>query len=593
MTATVTGVHVKEASAHDVVCDRVSRYRNHFLRASADRGGSQVCRIDDQLDRLQLQSTVPSPSSSSSPTLQTRSRSSEESEPEVDAAQDARSGTDTKRVEQLQNTLKALSTGSSSQPLLSSTRLLWLLEHADLSSEAAVAASHSPYEKELEWLLVGKATVQTYGLILDSFLNHIIPLSDDIWYWDEVLGSYFYSGLYMLQTSPLRAWGFSKEIYGEAMEKMSNMREKEASEVDNDQATGITASLSVRWQQFYGLVRQSVHNRRIGDLQSKMITPITKCRIEARRKQRNLRKLREMSASGLGVLMDEGLSFDTNDSDSEASKPLSRDRQSDEWKSIVAKSVSLMETVLQNVTTLETTVHDFEDIVFTNVENDPEGVHTEDEELFSQPTIITGKLKQILQVHLPNHAANTRKLAHDHGRPSRIIRYWPAATVLLLSSTTLLRIFVRRKAEIIQWIRDLGDTTRDFWFNWVVEPVKKVIGTIRHDKDSEIAIMSKESLEGDRASLERMVVDFAVDNPEGGSKLSEAQITDLRTKVKEGDLTPVLKAYEQDLRKPFAGTIRGNLIRALLIQIQKTKVDVEVAMGGIDALLKSQELVFG
>ena len=63
--------------------------------------------------------------------------------------------------------------------------------------------------------------------------------------------------------------------------------------------------------------------------------------------------------------------------------------------------------------------------------------------------------------------------------------------------------------------------------------------------------------------------------------------------VREGDLTPVLKAYERDLRKPFMGTVRGDLVRALLIQIQKTKVDVEIAMGGIDALLKSQELVFG
>jgi nuclear-control-of-ATPase protein 2 len=39
--------------------------------------------------------------------------------------------------------------------------------------------------------------------------------------------------------------------------------------------------------------------------------------------------------------------------------------------------------------------------------------------------------------------------------------------------------------------------------------------------------------------------------------------------------------------------VRGDLVRALLIQIQKTKVDVEIAIGGIDALLKSQELVFG
>ena len=109
--------------------------------------------------------------------------------------------------------------------------------------------------------------------------------------------------------------------------------------------------------------------------------------------------------------------------------------------------------------------------------------------------------------------------------------------------------------------------------------------------------MSKRSLEGDRESLERMVVEFAIDNPHhangSSSPLTDAEISTIKTQVREGDLTPVLKAYEKDLASPFMGTVRGNLIRALLIQIQKTKVDVEVAMGGIDALLKSQELVFG
>ena len=145
------------------------------------------------------------------------------------------------------------------------------------------------------------------------------------------------------------------------------------------------------------------------------------------------------------------------------------------------------------------------------------------------------------------------------------------------------------------WFQDLGTTIIDFWTNWVVEPTKKVISTIRHDKESEIAIMSRESLNNDKASLERMVVQFAVDNPDtsDGSRYTEAQMVDLRTKVAQGDVTPVLKAFEKDLRRPFIGTVRGELIRALLIQIQKTKVDVEFALGGIDNLLKSQELVFG
>lgn len=101
--------------------------------------------------------------------------------------------------------------------------------------------------------------------------------------------------------------------------------------------------------------------------------------------------------------------------------------------------------------------------------------------------------------------------------------------------------------------------------------------------------MSKRSLEGDRASLERMVVDFAAQISQNGS----ADIDSVRDAVQEGDLTPVLRAYEQELQRPLYNSLRGNLVRALLIQIQKTKVDVEVAMGGIDALLKSQELVFG
>jgi len=149
-----------------------------------------------------------------------------------------------------------------------------------------------------------------------------------------------------------------------------------------------------------------------------------------------------------------------------------------------------------------------------------------------------------------------------------------------------------RKADILDWIRDLGTTTIDFWTNWVVEPIRKVIGTIRHDEASEISIMSKRSLEVDRASLERMVLDFASDTF-SGSSLSTSQIDTIKMNIQEGDLTPVLKVYEKELQSPLYGTLRGNLIRALLIQVQKSKVDLEVAMGGIDSLLKSQELVFG
>lgn len=132
----------------------------------------------------------------------------------------------------------------------------------------------------------------------------------------------------------------------------------------------------------------------------------------------------------------------------------------------------------------------------------------------------------------------------------------------------------------------------DFWSNWIIDPLRRIIGTIRHDEASEISITSKKSLEGDKASLERMVVDFALDNPRE-LDMNKSEVAKIRADIRDGDLTPILRVYEKELQSPLYGAIRGNLIRALLIQIQKTKVDVELAMGGIDSLLKSQELVFG
>jgi len=203
-------------------------------------------------------------------------------------------------------------------------------------------------------------------------------------------------------------------------------------------------------------------------------------------------------------------------------------------------------------------------------------------------------LIRILDDHLMEQERASQALGQDYGRPSRLIRYWIPGTILLLSGSTLLRILSNRREEMKQWIRDLGTTVVGFWTNWVIEPIKKLIGTIRHDADSEIAIMSRDSLRTDQASLERMVVDFAVDHTnESGAKYTESEVAEIRAKVKEGDLTPVLRAYERDLQQPFVGAVRGDLVRTLLIQIQKTKVDVEIAIGGIDSLLKSQELLFG
>ncbi|KAL9021751.1 MAG: hypothetical protein Q9185_001115 [Variospora sp. 1 TL-2023] len=498
----------------------------------------QVRRIDGQLEKLHWAETT---SVQSSPVLTSASVATSPIDDSDNRTPDAN------RLGELQAAIKLLSTTTSHGALLSREKIQSALVLATYSDstvddrDPSYSAKSSSTEQELEWLLVSKAVAQTHGLIIHLLLEQTLPLGWDIWYWDEVLTSSFYLGLYSIQTSPLRLW------------QLGNLKRLELVEV--------------LWA-YHG---QS----------------------EVKMKQHKLKKFRELSACGLGILVDEGMNLDGDETGMRRAK---NDKHA--WKTIVLKSIALMENVLRNLTDSDFGYHELEDLVFTSVEDDTELSHassSNDDGSDQRLALMVNRLDLVLQEHLPNHVSNSKRLVSKYGRPSRVIRYWILTLALLLSSSTLLRIAVDRKAELATWIRDLGATTVGFWNNWVVEPIRKVVGTIRHDKEAEIAIMSKESLRGDQASLERMVVDFARDNPpaSNGASLGDTDLAKVRAKVREGDLTPVLRAYEKDLRRPFMGTVRGNLIRALLIQVQKTKVDVEIAVGGIDALLKSQELVFG
>ncbi|TGJ82470.1 hypothetical protein E0Z10_g6306 [Xylaria hypoxylon] len=542
---------------------------------------SQVRRLDAHLDGI-IYATITSP----------------QAHPTNEVAAQLNTVLHTPRVKELLRITKALSTTTASQAVIPASQLQLLLTQSKLLSDRSPEELQlSQYESELEWLLVSKAAVQTYGVIIDMLLDQIVPLSDHIWYWDYVLSSPVSTTLHMIQICPAQLWVWFSEVYEDSKARLRRYAGGSAVNAESvaAPANAGASGTAPQWRRFYAIVQSTILEKSLADVQRRMMSPVALCRAEARRKQARLKKLREMTASGLGVLIDEGFAFndigaDDGKSDSELSPP-----NSQEWKGVVERSVALMDMMLRDVLDLDLNTNQMEDKVFAAVAEDTLSIQADEDDL-NRPIVVAKRLHALLDDQLPWNIMTAERLVAKNGRPSRLVRYWLPATALLLSSTTILRIFVNRRQEILDWIQDLGATVRDFWFNWVIEPVRKVIGTIRHDANSEIAIMSRDSLKADRESLERMVVDFALDKSTtttGVSSVSETQIAEIRAKVREGDVTPILRAYEKDLRSPFMGTVRGDLIRTLLIQVQKTKVDVEIAMSGIDSLLRSQELVFG
>ncbi|EXJ58224.1 hypothetical protein A1O7_05649 [Cladophialophora yegresii CBS 114405] len=474
------------------------------------------------------------------------------------------------RTSQLKAVVRALSTTSSSRPLIRRTRLRTLLgQLAKRDGEQVSAETASPAIANLEWVATGKATAQVYGLILSSLLDRTIPLSESIWYWDDLLSSYANIVLYTIQTSPLKFWQQAKEVYADARHKFRQ------GQVLQTSARDATRTVTDSWREFYALVQNSVQERSLAQAQTKILSPFSIARVEVRRNLDHIRYLRKTNAATIGRLVRECLVFAGPPEDRKRGALVQQlDPEDDDWQTTIARTAYLLDI------STRATQEDEED--YTSI--DPQSASSAQ---------VADLLLKVLDQRLPKQEQEANKLSSSYGKPSRLVRYWIPGVVLLLSGSTLLRIFVNRRAEILQWFRELGQTTIDFWTNWVVEPVKKLIGTIRHEEQSEIAIQSRDSLRADRESLERMVVDFAVQHPEGGQNFTEAQVAEIRAKVKEGDLTPVLKAYEREMQSPIKNAIMGDLIRTLLIQVQKTKVDVEVAIGGIDSILKSQELLFG
>ncbi|KAI1175033.1 ATP synthase regulation protein NCA2 [Nemania sp. FL0916] len=498
----------------------------------------------------------------------------------------------TPRAQHLSKIIRALSADPRFPSALSSPRIQSLLTQSGLLSErSSQDLEPSRYESDLEWLVVAKVTVQTYGAVTGMLLDQIVPLSDHMWYWDQVLSSPLSTTLYMLQTAPVDGWVWCNEVYRDCKARLQRYTNDSDSNDELDEAVtnGTASSKTPQWRKFYDIIRSTIHEKSLVRVHQRITSRFARRRSEIRKKQFRLKNTRDKIASCLGILVDEGLAFGNNPAET------FRSEDNQEWKGIVEKSVVLMNVMLRDIMDLEAETDQIEDRIFAGVDDDPLSMLA-DESNRNHPLAIAQRLHQILHHQLPANTDRASGLLAQHGRPSRLIRYWLPATALLLSSTTILRIFFNRKREILDWVQDLGTTVRDFWLNWVVEPIRKVIGTIRHDANSEIAIMSRDSLRADRESLERMVVDFALDKSAttaGGSSISETQVAEIRAKVREGDVTPILRAYERDLRSPLKGTVRGDLVRTLLIQVQKTKVDVEVAMSGIDSLLRSQELVFG
>jgi hypothetical protein len=127
----------------------------------------------------------------------------------------------------------------------------------------------------------------------------------------------------------------------------------------------------------------------------------------------------------------------------------------------------------------------------------------------------------------------------------------------------------------------VAETTKEIVARRLVDPAVDVLKDLL-SPSKEHLMADPQSLRQAEATLETMLADWYGDRE---TTLSPEEVA---ARAKRGDLTSVGETLAAETRRPLSGLISGNIVRALLIQLQASARDAQVALSAVDDLLAAQ-----
>ncbi|KAK7276633.1 hypothetical protein RIF29_17776 [Crotalaria pallida] len=180
-------------------------------------------------------------------------------------------------------------------------------------------------------------------------------------------------------------------------------------------------------------------------------------------------------------------------------------------------------------------------------------------------------------------------LVTKHKKPRKVTQYWirytcgavglSACSVWLLRHSSLMG-----SSDLDNWVQEAKDSTVGFFKDHVEQPLLSIRDELfetfrkRHQ-----GIMDHEEVQLTSDSLHRMLLAFSEQTK--GQKFPE--------NASDHEMLEIVMArYEKELAHPIQNLLSGELARALLIQVQKLKLDTETAMLELNQILRANEINF-
>ncbi|KAM0840174.1 hypothetical protein ACQ4PT_059807 [Festuca glaucescens] len=175
-----------------------------------------------------------------------------------------------------------------------------------------------------------------------------------------------------------------------------------------------------------------------------------------------------------------------------------------------------------------------------------------------------------------------------HKKPRSMTIYWLPYTCgaigLSACSLWLLRhSSLMGSSDLDNWIQDAKESVVGFWDEHVERPVISIRDELFETfKRTDKRVMEKEEVQLTEETLHRMLVAFCEQTkfkpPQDASSQELLEI--------------VTRRYEMESAHPIWNLFGGELAVAMLIQVQKLKLDLQEAMLELDQILKANEINF-
>ncbi|KAJ8635524.1 hypothetical protein MRB53_009791 [Persea americana] len=180
-------------------------------------------------------------------------------------------------------------------------------------------------------------------------------------------------------------------------------------------------------------------------------------------------------------------------------------------------------------------------------------------------------------------------LVARYQKPRRMTLYWlrytcGAAGLSICSMWLLRHSSLMGSSDIDNWIHEAKASTVSFWEDHVEQPLLSIRDELFETfKRRHKGVMETEEVQLTADSLHRMLLTFSEQTK--GQKFPENASDQEMLEI-------VMGRYEKELMHPIQNLLGGELARAMLIQIQKLKLDIETAMLELDQILRANEINF-